>query len=141
VLKKFPDYKLPDHFEFNFSSCPDLVIPVGFVCAALKIRALFTGVKNLRIKESDRLTSLKNEVEKLGAFASIRNDSFSIDNFQKPSEEISFESYDDHRMVMAEAVTSVFFNEISIDDHLPVKKSYPEFWDQLKEAGFEILIT
>jgi 3-phosphoshikimate 1-carboxyvinyltransferase len=141
ILNKVLDFKLPDYFEYNFTSCPDLVIPVGFVCAALKIKAHFTGVKNLRIKESDRLTALKNEIIKLGASASIHNDSFTIDNFQKPADEIIFISYDDHRMVMAEAVTSVFFNQISIDNHVPVSKSYPEFWDQLRRSGFETSIT
>ncbi len=141
ILNKVLDFKLPDYFEYNFTSCPDLVIPVGFVCAALKIKAHFTGVKNLRIKESDRLTALKNEIIKLGASASIHNDSFTIDNFQKPADEIFFISYDDHRMVMAEAVTSVFFNQISIDNHVPVRKSYPEFWDHLRSSGFETSIT
>ena len=141
VLSKHSEFKLPDYFEFNFSQCPDLVIPVGFVCATLKIKSLFTGVKNLRIKESDRLIALKNELEKSGAIASIHDDKFSISYFQNPLEYLSFLSYNDHRMVMAEAASSIMFKKVDIDDHLPVKKSYPEFWDQLSSAGFELTIT
>lgn len=141
VLTKRPGFQQPGFFEFNFSPCPDLVIPVAFVCAALKIKSLFKGVRNLRIKESDRLTALKIELMKLGALTGILENEFTIDSFQRPLKNISFKSYNDHRMVMAEAVCSIVFQEIIIEDHLPVKKSYPQFWDQLNAAGFEMKIT
>ena len=72
IIRKQENVKLASFFEYDFSSCPDIVIPVAVVCAALKIKSVFKGVKNLRIKESDRLQSLKNELEKMRKVGILR---------------------------------------------------------------------
>ena len=53
-------------FEYNFIDCPDLLPAVLVCCAALGVKARLRGIKNLRIKESDRMQGLKEELEKMG---------------------------------------------------------------------------
>ncbi len=128
-------------FEYNFSSCPDLVIPVAFTCAGLRIPSVFSGVRNLRIKESDRLIAIQTELLKTGCRVELLDDSFSILPIQINHPISMFNSHNDHRMVMAEAMLSMVFNEVSIDDFSPVSKSYPEFRDHLKQAEFGFTVT
>ena len=141
VIRKFVNQELPSFFDYDFSSCPDLVLPVATVCAVLKIPSMFRGVKNLRIKESDRLNALKNELIKIGGNLIIEDDLFSIEPGEYLNDETIFHSYNDHRMVMSFAPLALKLNEVIIDDHLPVNKSYPDFWNNLRNAGFVCEIT
>ncbi len=126
----------PEFFEYDFSSCPDLVLPVATVCVVLNIPSCFKGVKNLRIKESDRLQAVKNELEKIGGNLIIEEDSLLIKTSGNTGNDKIFQSYTDHRMIMSLAPLALKYDEINIDDPLPVKKSYPGFWDDLRSAGF-----
>lgn len=141
VIKKNVLKATPAFFEYNFSSCPDLVIPVAFTCAGLRIPSVFSGVRNLRIKESDRLIAIQTELLKTGCRVELLDDSFSILPIQINHPISMFNSHNDHRMVMAEAMLSMVFNEVSIDDFSPVSKSYPEFRDHLKQAEFGFTVT
>jgi 3-phosphoshikimate 1-carboxyvinyltransferase len=141
VIKRNFLKEIPAFFEYNFSACPDLVIPVAFTCAGLRIPAVFSGVKNLRIKESDRLIAIQAELLKAGCRVELFHDSFSIHPIQASYPISMFNSHNDHRMVMAEAMLSMVFNEVSIDDFSPVSKSYPEFRDHLKQAEFSLTVT
>ncbi len=136
IIRKNINSTKPDFFEFDFSSCPDLVLPVATVCVGLNVPSCFKGVKNLRIKESDRLQAIKNELEKIGGNLIIEDDSLLINSSVLTRNDEIFHSYNDHRMIMSLAPLALKFDEIIIDDHLPVKKSYPGFWDDLKNAGF-----
>ncbi len=141
VIKKNVLKATPAFFEYNFSSCPDLVIPVAFTCAGLRIPSVFSGVRNLRIKESDRLIAIQTELLKTGCRVELLDDSFSILPIQINHPISMFNSHNDHRMVMAEAMLSMVFNEVSIDDFSPASKSYPEFRDHLKQAEFGFTVT
>ncbi len=136
IIKKNQNFVNPEFFEYDFSSCPDLVLPVAAVCVALNVPSCFTGVKNLRIKESDRLQAVKNELEKIGGNLIIEEDSLTIKSSAYAENDKIFHSYNDHRMIMSLAPLALKYDEIIIDDPLPVKKSYPGFWDDLKNAGF-----
>ena len=128
-----------EHFGFDFSDCPDLAQTIAVVVGSLRITALFNGLHTLRIKETDRLVALKNELNKLGVEVEILSDEsmkitpkFPIDN---PS---PIATYDDHRMAMAFAVLAIKFDSITIEHPEVVKKSYPDFWKDLKNVGFVI---
>jgi 3-phosphoshikimate 1-carboxyvinyltransferase len=135
ILKKNAQSRILTSFEYDFSFYPDLVMPVAFTCAALNIPAVFTGVKNLEIKESNRLLALKDGLEKAGVTVELSEDSL----FSKPGNgNISnsvFQSYNDHRLAMSIAPLALR-GHIVIDNSLAVNKSYPEFWDQMTQAGF-----
>jgi 3-phosphoshikimate 1-carboxyvinyltransferase len=124
------------HLKYDFSDCPDLVIPVAVVCAASKVFAEFSGVKNLRLKESDRLAVIKSELEKAGSKVEVGEDSLKIIPGEL-IEGVTIESHNDHRIAMAFAALSMKV-EISIDDENVVRKSYPEFWQQCAQIGLKI---
>ena len=86
----------------------------------------------LKIKETDRLQALKNELAKFGAEVSISNDSIQLNNsvtFQ--NETIAIETYQDHRMALAFAPL-VLKESLLIKNADVVSKSYPDFWNDLK---------
>jgi 3-phosphoshikimate 1-carboxyvinyltransferase len=130
-----------EHIGFDFSDCPDLVQTAAVVASASGISTLFNGVHTLRIKETDRITALKNELCKLGAEIKINSDD-SIEIIPKLTTDLSMleapviDTYNDHRMAMAFAAFALVLDSIVIDNSEVVKKSYPGFWSDLKSVGF-----
>ena len=126
-------------FTHNFQSHPDLVQTMAVICAALGIDAAFSGVQNLRIKETDRLKALQTELKKIGVLSEITNNEYRITNFEQlhPSP-LTFHTYNDHRMAMSFAPLALKWGKVEIENPDVVKKSYPEFWEDLKSVGFDI---
>lgn len=129
-------------FGFDFSDCPDLAQTVAVVVGLLNIPAFFTGLHTLRIKETDRVIALKNELEKIGVNVEIVNDECIEINTSlipvTPSSNCYIKTYEDHRMAMAFSALAIKFNSILIEEPNVVKKSYPYFWNDLKKVGFKI---
>ncbi len=137
-------HKKIDGFYFDFTDYPDIAQAVMITCAGLGIRGRFEGLKSLEIKETDRLRALKNEIEKLRirVVTSGKGD-------EMPAMELSaskpvftpgqaFETYGDHRMAMSLAPLAFKAGSLKILNPDVVAKSYPQFWEHLKIAGFEI---
>jgi 3-phosphoshikimate 1-carboxyvinyltransferase len=121
---------------WDFTHCPDLAQTVAVVCAAKGIKGYFTGLESLRIKETDRIAALQNELRKIGADL-IEDDSANwtlIPSKLLPAS-ATFQTYKDHRMAMAFAPLATKMNVV-IEDPSVVKKSYPNFWVDLKAVGF-----
>jgi len=113
VLRKTPFEKRP--LRFDFSQHPDLYPTMVATCAGLRVDAVFTGIDNLALKESDRVGAMQTELAKLG---------------KSP---LRFCSHNDHRVVMALAPLSMLFGAVWFDHPEVVEKSYPDFW---KNASF-----
>ena len=130
-------------FNYDFNECPDLAQAVIVTCAALGIKGRFAGLKTLRIKETDRITALKNELSKLGyGIEVVDNDivlNGGIQPLQADPENVIINCYDDHRMAMSFAPLALIRSDISIDDPQVVKKSYPGFWRDMERMGIVIL--
>ena len=130
----------PSHLAFNydFTDCPDLAQTVAVTCSILNIPARLTGLATLRIKETDRVLALKTELSQLGYSIEIDNDSLIIVPHQKEQTEITdtIKTYNDHRMAMAFSAFALK-HPIIIEDEQVVKKSYPSFWKDLKQVGFQ----
>jgi 3-phosphoshikimate 1-carboxyvinyltransferase len=122
---------------FNLQSSPDIAQTIAVTCFGLGIGCHLTGLHTLKIKETDRLEALKNELIKLGATVSVTNDSLTLQSSEKINENISIKTYQDHRMAMAFAPLALKV-PIIIEDAEVVSKSYPTFWDDLKSVGFNI---
>lgn len=124
---------------FDFKECPDLAQTVIVVCAALGHNATFTGLETLKIKETDRVKALQNELKKIGVKLTEKNFTYKLDcsGLSFP-DELVVRTYEDHRMAMAFAPLALVINKVEIEDHKVVEKSYPHFWDDMKKAGFEI---
>ncbi|MBC8398985.1 MAG: 3-phosphoshikimate 1-carboxyvinyltransferase, partial [Flavobacteriales bacterium] len=122
---------------FNLNSSPDLAQTIAVTCLGLGINCSLTGLKTLLIKETNRLLALKNEIKKLGTNIDITSDTLSFNNPNKINNNVTIDTYDDHRMAMAFAPLSVLTN-IVINDPGVVSKSYPDFWNDLTKLGITI---
>ncbi|UPT69507.1 MAG: 3-phosphoshikimate 1-carboxyvinyltransferase [Flavobacterium sp. JAD_PAG50586_2] len=124
----------------ELNNAPDIAQTIAVTCFGLGIACHLTGLHTLKIKETDRLLALKNELEKLGANVSVTNDSLALEppapNFVVAGN-VAISTYQDHRMAMAFAPLALKTN-IIIEDAEVVSKSYPDFWDDLKTIGFQI---
>ncbi len=128
-----------EHFGFDFSDCPDLVQTIAVVISALNISGFFNGLHTLKIKETDRISALKNELTRLGVKVEVENDNTMKltppDTLNQPK---LIYTYDDHRMAMAFAPLAMVLDSITIEQPDTVKKSYRNFWNDLKSLGFVI---
>lgn len=128
------------NFNFDFTDCPDLAQAVIVACAALQISGIFSGLKTLRIKETDRITALQTELAKLGYNVDVVGDQIVLNgSIYEVVGKQGFpviKCYDDHRMAMSFAPLSLIHPKICIDEPEVVRKSYPDFWEHLSKAGF-----
>ncbi len=137
-----PDFDL---YNFDFIECPDIAQTVIAVCAASAIDINCEGLQTLRIKETDRIAALDNELQKLDLASLTEIDSnhwkLRINNLTNQDSQLttSISTYDDHRMAMAFAPLCLKTNSIIIEEPHVVSKSYPLFWNDLKKLGFEII--
>jgi 3-phosphoshikimate 1-carboxyvinyltransferase len=127
-------------FEYDFSDCPDLAQTVAVMCAGLGLRGKLTGLKSLRIKETDRIAAIQNELQKLGAIVEVEGDEAILIHAGKLNlgNQPLIQTYDDHRMAMAFAPLALF-SPIRIEHPDVVKKSYPSFWEHLKLIDFHMV--
>ena len=125
--------------DFEFSGQPDLAQTFVVTCALMDIPFHFTGLSTLRIKETDRIEALKKEMRKLGFVIKDANDSELIWDGERcaPSME-PIDTYEDHRMAMAFAAAAIKYPGLRINNPEVVTKSYPDFWEHLQQAGFQI---
>ncbi len=127
-----------DCLSHDFSSCPDLGPTVMATCAALGVSCVATGLESLRIKETDRIAALQNELEKIGAKLEEEAGTWRLHpgNDLNASLPVTFRTYEDHRMAMALAPLALRLPVI-IEEPEVVQKSYPGFWSDLAMAGIE----
>ncbi len=133
-----PTRSVTTHLEWDFSDCPDLAQTIAVVCAARSIPATLKGVSSLRIKETDRLEALEHELKKIGVCVSFPDDdTLVLDGTPPTAPAAAFRTYKDHRMAMALAPL-VIFGEVNIEEPEVVRKSYPNFWDDVDRMGFVV---
>ena len=123
--------------KFNLQESPDIAQTLAVTCFGLGIGCHLTGLHTLKIKETDRLSALKNEIEKLGGKIRITDNSLVLEQKSLVLEQKSISTYQDHRMAMAFAPLALKINLI-IENAEVVSKSYPKFWEDLKNIGFDI---
>ena len=124
-----------ESFEWDFANCPDLTQTVAVICVAKGIAARFTGIESLKIKETDRVLALQNELAKIGGELNEveKNHLYEVvsrKSMSEVSETPFIKTYEDHRMAMAFAPLAMLM-DVDIEEPGVVAKSYPEFWDHL----------
>lgn len=134
VIKAIPS-KLKGNV-IDFSQSPDLG-PVLSVLASLALgNTTFINASRLRIKECDRITCVKEELNKLGACVSESIDEMYFTGVNNLTGSLELFAHNDHRIAMSLAVASTVCDSlIMIDGAECVKKSYPHFWDDFKKLG------
>ena len=125
------NFSLPQSIQLNMNDCPDIAQTVCVTAAALKIPFEISGLATLKIKETDRLSALQNELKKIGCETEITDNSIKSVLYTNPQKNISIATYGDHRMAMAFAPYSLI-QEIEIQNPEVAEKSFPDFWEFIK---------
>ena len=128
-------------FVHNFVNEPDLAQTFAVTCAMLDVPFYFNGLQTLRIKETDRISALKNELKKLGYV--LKDPSAGVLAWDgercEPESNPIINTYEDHRMALAFAPVALVRKEgVRISNPFVVSKSYPHFWEHLLAAGFSV---
>ena len=128
--------------DLNFIENPDIAQTFVVLAIGKKLPFHFSGLKTLKIKETDRIAALKNECAKLGvALTEPAEGELAWDgtiNETLVQKEPVIATYDDHRMAMAFAPVAIFSGSVRIGDAMVVTKSYPSFYDDLRKVGFAV---
>jgi 3-phosphoshikimate 1-carboxyvinyltransferase len=132
---------LPKFLQLNFIENPDVAQTFAVLCVMKNIPFHFSGLETLKIKETNRIAALQDELAKFGALITepahgeLKWDgTFTLEKQVVPE----IETYHDHRMAMAFAPACLIVGPIAILDPMVVTKSYPGYWDDLKKVGFDI---
>ena len=129
--------RLEKEISINFKTCPDLAQTVMVTAAVKGVTLKMVGLESLRIKETDRIAAMQNELAKIGATLTENGNSWTMTPGTLPVSIKEIDTYDDHRMAMAFAPLCQV-NEVTIHEPDVVKKSYPDFWKDLEHIGISI---
>lgn len=127
-----------DNFHADFTAFPDLALPVILACGAAGIESSFTGLENLRLKESDRINAITNGLAKAGIF--LREEpqgNWKLSGKLSDPCELFPDDHEDHRVAMTFACLAIKGFTINIEHPDVVNKSYPGFWKVMETAGFK----
>lgn len=127
-----------DNEPIDIADCPDLG-PVLFALAAASGGAVFTGTRRLRMKESDRAAAMAQELSKFGVQVDVEENRVTVQNCRLCRPCVPLSGHGDHRIVMALAVLAVLTGGV-IDGAEAVAKSYPDFFEKMKDLGVEVTV-
>ncbi|MEO1451988.1 MAG: 3-phosphoshikimate 1-carboxyvinyltransferase, partial [Bacteroidota bacterium] len=138
-LQKAANWQPPsEEVSLDFTAVPDLAQTIAVVSAATGIPVYMTGLHTLRVKETDRIAALQNELSKLGVAVEVDEQDHCRIRTQIQPKAVTIDTYDDHRMAMAFAPLVLKVPELSFREPDVVQKSYPSFWEHMKLAGFRV---
>lgn len=132
---------LPKNLNLNFIENPDVAQTFAVLCVMKQMPFHFTGLETLKIKETNRIAALQDELAKFGAqitepaHGELKWDgTFSLEKHAIPE----IETYHDHRMALAFAPACQVYGPVAILDPMVITKSYPNYWEDIKTVGFEV---
>ena len=138
ILEKIKDFELPKTITLDLVEAPDIAQTIAVSCYGLGVACNLTGLHTLKIKETDRLIALENELSKLGAQIRVTEESLHLSADQDFKANQTIATYSDHRMAMAFAPLALKISH-QIAEANVVTKSYPDFWNDLEALGFELV--
>ena len=114
--------------EMDCSDIPDIVPYMAVTGASRAEKTVLTGIKRLRIKESDRAKAIMEMLSAIGGNVTLEEDTITIEYIDKTASDISLTSSGDHRMAMAAVLCAAATGrDIEIDNIDCLDKSFPEF--------------
>ena len=116
--------------DVDMEDCPDQVMTMAILAAFAKGVTHISGVRSLRVKETERVLALKNELSKMGIRTEDTHDTLTIHGGSPHGAEI--DTYNDHRIAMAFAVAGMYLPGIVIRHPEVVNKTFPNFWEVLR---------
>lgn len=132
----------PEKLVKDFIENPDVAQTMACLCVALNVPFHFSGLKTLKIKETNRIAALQNELGKFGALITEPAEGeLAWDGIINPEiilKNLTIETYHDHRMALSFAPFALTEKAILINDPMVITKSYPDFWNDLIGVGFKI---
>jgi len=132
----------PQQLSLNFTDNPDMAQTMAVLNVAKKVPFHFSGLETLKIKETNRIAALQNELAKFGAtLTEPSHGELAWDGTVNESgiqKKPVIDTYNDHRMAMAFAPMALAGHSLQIADPLVVTKSYPKYWDDLQQVGFTV---
>jgi 3-phosphoshikimate 1-carboxyvinyltransferase len=135
LLTKVKNYIIGD-FKYNFLECPDIAQTLAVMCGGLGVNGHFSGLETLKIKETDRVNALYQELKKINVYFEEQTDgSCTVSGKAAFRNTPQFPTYEDHRMAMAFAPLAMF-HAVDIEEPEVVGKSYPDFWQDFEKLGF-----
>lgn len=137
VILRKTDYVKPEAINLELSNAPDIAQTIAVTCFGLGIGCHLTGLHTLKIKETDRLEAMKTELLKFGADISVTDKDLTLKSSRIVGKQAVVDTYNDHRMAMAFgplAMKTTFL----VNDAEVVSKSYPDFWNDLKNLQFGV---
>jgi 3-phosphoshikimate 1-carboxyvinyltransferase len=126
-----------DRLILDLKNAPDIAQTIAVTCFGLAIDCTLTGLHTLKIKETDRLVALDNELTKLGGKISITDERLELERATLIHKDIAIETYKDHRMAMAFAPLALKTSIVILEAKV-VTKSFRNFWDTMQQIGFQI---
>ncbi len=126
--------KIDPVFNSDLANAPDTAQTIAVTCFGLGVGCHLTGLHTLKIKETDRLEALKEELSKLGASINVTDKTLTLKERGEISKNIAIDTYNDHRMAMAFAPLALK-TTLKINDAEVVSKSYPDFWKDMATIG------
>jgi 3-phosphoshikimate 1-carboxyvinyltransferase len=131
---------LNQNLVVDLTAYPDLAIPFIVACATCYPSITIKGIAHLEYKESKRLTALTTELKKIGIELEYNLEILTFKQIHQldTTLQISFHTYDDHRIAMALSMLALLGIEVSLDSAECVQKSFPNYWLQLQQLGFKI---
>lgn len=123
----------------DLNRAPDSVQTLAVLALFAEGPTEIRNVRNLRLKETDRIAALAKELRKMGARVEELEDGLRIEPPARPTP-ARIESYNDHRMVMSFAVAAAAVPGMELDNPACVSKSFPEFWEVLRSLGAEVAL-
>lgn len=121
----------------DLRATPDLLQPLAFTLSALAQSTTFTGLESLAVKETDRKAAVMDTLSMMDVRVTGGEGMIGISGPLCPHD-VAWQVWGDHRMAMALAPLALVFGSITLDEPDVVSKSYPGFWEDLQEAGFEV---
>ena len=129
----------PKGCTIDFSQSPDLGPALTVLAALSKGHSSFINAKRLRIKECDRITCMREELEKVGCKITELPDGMEIDGVNEINANI-LDAHNDHRVAMSLSLLCLKAkNDIKILGAECVSKSYPNYWDVFESLGGKVI--
>jgi len=132
---------LPKNLILNFIENPDVAQTFAVLCVMKQIPFHFTGLETLKIKETNRIAALQDELAKFGArITEPAHGELSWDGTFSLEKQVipEVETYHDHRMALAFAPACQIYGPVAVLDPMVITKSYPNYWEDLRSVGFEV---
>lgn len=129
---------LPNHLKsttISLADCPDLGPALFALATQCEGTTIFEHCERLRIKESDRIAAMEEELRKLGCNIESEGGTVIVNGPTSLNSHVTLQGHNDHRIVMALSVLALLSEDITIQGCEAIQKSYPQFFDDLKNMG------